>query len=303
MNRLFYLIIPLLIIAASWFIFDLSRYLPPDLIFHKGIKYESKDVQNRLVRELKKQDIPHRIRNDGFIEYRTKDDKKVKEFADKMHLEDSGNSVISPEIHKMLDKSRELIIANRYDEALDLLNRGISENNSVSILYNFRALIWSFKGEDDKAIVDYTSAIDLAPKYHEAYSNRARAWARKGEFQKAIEDYNRVLNIYSQDSSAIFYRGFAYSKLGDYERAFSDYKKVVKLDPKWAEESFNRDIPADPVYLASLAEHFAELGKFEKAIIIQERAIDLLRQRGDEDGIAKHERCLVCYQNRKLCLD
>ena len=302
MNKLFYLIIPLLIIVASWFIFDLSRYLPPDLIFHKGIKYESKDVQNRLAQELKKQDIPHRIRNDGFIEYRKKDDKKVKGIADKIHLEDSGNSVISPEIHEILDKSQELILANRYDEALDLLNRGISENNSVSILYNFRALIWSFKGEDDKAIVDYTSAINLAPKYREAYSNRAMAWARKGEFQKAIEDYNRALNIYSQDSSAIFYRGFAYSKLGDYERAFSDYKKVVKLDPKWAEESFNPDIPADPVYLAALAEYFAELGNFEKAIIIQERTVDLFHESGDEDGISKHERRLVCYKNRKLCL-
>ena len=234
-----------------------------------------------------------------------KDDKKVKGIADKIHLEDSGNSVISPEIHEILDKSRELILANRYDEALDLLNRGISENNSVSILYNFRALIWSFKGEDDKAIVDYTSAIDLAPKYHEAYSNRARAWARKGELKKAIEDYNCALNIYSQDSSARFYRGSAYSKLGDYERAFSDYKKVVKLDPKWAEESFNPDIPADPVYLAALAEHFAELGNFEKAIIIQERAVDLLHESGDrhEDVISKHERRLVCYKNRKPYLN
>ena len=94
MNKIFFFIIPLSIIA-SWFIFDLSRYLPPDIIFQKGIKYESKDVQNRLAKELQDRNIPHRIRNDGIIDYRKKDDKKVKKIADKIYAETSGTSVDS----------------------------------------------------------------------------------------------------------------------------------------------------------------------------------------------------------------
>ena len=241
MNKLSYIFILLCIIIASWFVFDLSRYLPPDLIFQRGVKYESKDVQDRVAQELKKNDIPHRIRSDGFIEYREKDHKKVREIADKIKSKDSGHSNILPEIHVILDKCHELLLVNKFDEALAILNEGISKNKNTAILFNFRGLVWSFKGEVDKAIADYTAAIGLAPKYQEAYSNRAAAWARKDELKKAIEDYNLALNISPKDTSDIFYRGSTYSELGDYEKAFSDFKNAIKLDTKWAEESFKKE--------------------------------------------------------------
>ncbi len=210
MNKIFFLIIPLSIIA-SWFIFDLSRYLPPDLIFQKGIKYEPKDVQNRLAEELQDKNIPHRIRSDGFIDYRKKDDKKVKEIADKIYSETSGTSVDSPEVGEILEKCRKLIIERKYDEALDLLQDGISKYNNTAILFNFRALVWSYKGDDDKAIKDYTTAIDLAKNYYEAYTNRAMAWLRKNEYERAIEDFTLSININSRNAQSHFYRAVAYS--------------------------------------------------------------------------------------------
>lgn len=301
MNKLFYLIIPLLIIVASWFIFDLSRYLPPDFIFHKGIKYESKDIQNRLAQELKKQDIPHRIRNDGFIEYRKKDDKKVNKIADKIHLEDSGNSITSPEIDEILEKSRGLIIANQFDDALELFNKGISKYNKSSILYNNRALVWSFKGENDKAIADYTKAIELSPNDHAAYTNRAMAWSRKNEYERAIQDFTISIDLFFKDAQSHFYRAFAFSKLNQFQKALLDYKNAIKLDTKWAEGSFITDIPTDPIYLFALAEHFAESGNSEKAIVVQERAIELLQKESNTNGIVKYQKRLECYKNKELC--
>jgi tetratricopeptide (TPR) repeat protein len=301
MNRLLYYIIPLLIIAASWFIFDLSRYLPPDLILHKGIKYGSKTTQHRIAQELKNQDIPHRIKNDGFIVYRKKDDKKVKEIADKIYLETSGTSVSLPEVHEIVDKCRKFIVEKRYDEALDLLNQGISEFNKTAILYNFRALVWSSKGKDEKAIVDYTSAIDLAPDYYEAYTNRAMAWLRKNEYEKAIQDFTLSINIYSSNAQAYFYRAVTFSELNQFQDALKDYKKSIKLNTNWAEGSFRSDIPADPIYLFALAEHFAESSNFKKAIIIQERAIELLQKESKSRDFNKFQERLKCYRNNELC--
>ena len=47
--------------------------------------------------------------------------------------------------------------------------------------FNTRGLIQVDKGNVDKAIVDYTEAIQLNPKSVYAYNNRGRAYRRKGE--------------------------------------------------------------------------------------------------------------------------
>lgn len=280
---------------------DLSRYLPEDLIFHVATKYESEEDQNKLAQELIEKDIPHRIRNDGFIEYRKKDEKKVKEIADKIYSETSGTSVASPEVNKIIDKCQDLIVENKFDEALKLLNEGVSKYKNTAILYNFRALVWSFKGENDKAIVDYTSAIDLAKNYYEAYTNRAMAWLRKKEFEKAIQDFTLSINIYSRNAQAYFYRAVTFSELNQFKNALIDYKKAIKLNTNWAEGSFRTDMPADPIYLFALAEHFAELTNFKKAIVIQERAIELLHSENKSKDILKYQDRLKCYRKNELC--
>jgi tetratricopeptide (TPR) repeat protein len=47
----------------------------------------------------------------------------------------------------------------------------------------------------DKAIVDYTQAIRIAPKFATAYGNRASAYGMKGEYDKAIADLEAALRI------------------------------------------------------------------------------------------------------------
>jgi len=111
MNKLIFSIIALLIVIFCWFIFDLSRYLPPDLIFSQGIKYESVEIQTRIVNTLKEKKIPFRIDNEGFIEYRKKDDEKVKKIATEINIAVSpapkakqqppNINFSKPETHKM----------------------------------------------------------------------------------------------------------------------------------------------------------------------------------------------------------
>jgi len=75
------------------------------------MKYESEHDQNRLAQELKKQDIPHRLRSDGFIEYRKKDKKKVRQIVEEINSSIHVDSKIeqpppsinfsNPETHKL----------------------------------------------------------------------------------------------------------------------------------------------------------------------------------------------------------
>ena len=46
------------------------------------------------------------------------------------------------------------------------------------------------KSEVDRAIGDYTKAINLKPNYANAYNNRGVAYYGKGDYEKAIADFN-----------------------------------------------------------------------------------------------------------------
>jgi len=49
--------------------------------------------------------------------------------------------------------------------------------------------------EYDKAIADYTKAIQIDPKFASAYSNRGSAYGMKGEYDKAIADFNKAMEL------------------------------------------------------------------------------------------------------------
>ncbi len=64
--------------------------------------------------------------------------------------------------------------------------------------YNQRGIAWSQKGDYDRAVADYTKAIDINPRYTNAYNHRGIAWTQKGDYVRAIEDYgNPVFNSYA----------------------------------------------------------------------------------------------------------
>ena len=61
--------------------------------------------------------------------------------------------------------------------------------------YQARAEVYSFIGDFDKAIKDYTSVIELDPDYASAYTRRGAAYSKKGCRARAIEDFNRAIEL------------------------------------------------------------------------------------------------------------
>ena len=59
---------------------------------------------------------------------------------------------------------------------------------SYADAYNNRGVVYKEKGDLDKAIADYSEAIELNPRYAEAYSNRGDAYEKKGDRSKADKD-------------------------------------------------------------------------------------------------------------------
>ncbi len=108
-------------------------------------------------------------------------------------------------------------------------------------------------GDHQKAIEEYTSALNLQPGSKEAYQKRADAYAKAGSAGKAVEDYIRLGEIYRLGklndkaiisfSTALSYepknkialvgRGGARLDNGEYSPALNDFEAALKVDDQF----------------------------------------------------------------------
>ena len=64
----------------------------------------------------------------------------------------------------------------------------IRRDSADATTYYNRAVAYETSGDIDRALADYTKAIELAPDNAAAYDNRGRTYARKGDYTRAMAD-------------------------------------------------------------------------------------------------------------------
>jgi len=104
------------------------------------------------------------------------------------------------------------------------------------------------RGEDfagvhqyDRAIADYTTAIQLKPDYAEAYNDRGFAYYLKGEAERAIADYTRAIELRPDYPQAYNSRGVAYMAHGyGAAKSVPDFDRAIALQPDFRYAYINR---------------------------------------------------------------
>ena len=109
------------------------------------------------------------------------------------------------------------------------------------------------------------------------YNNRGIAYSYKGQYDKAISDFNKALGINPSDFKAINHQAWILATCPD--NVYRDGEKAVKLAKKAVE------LDQRAVIFDTLAAAYAEAGRFEDAIITQEKVIDLLKKEGKPRNI------------------
>ena len=99
--------------------------------------------------------------------------------------------------------------------------------------------LWDI-GQYDKAISDYTKAIETDPKFAVAYYSRGMAYRQKGQYDQAISDYTKAIETDPKLAMAYNNRGIAYEHKGQYDQAMADCTKAIEIDPKLAVAYYNR---------------------------------------------------------------
>ncbi len=168
---------------------------------------------------------------------------------------------------ELLDLFSRALNAKTSDDEIRLYTELIdcSEDKNIYKVYayNNRGIIYAEKGDYDKAIDDYTTAISLDEKYVNAYNGRGIAYAEKGDYDKAIDDYTTAISLDEKYTKAYYNRGIAYKAKGDYNKAIDDYTTAIKLDDKYVYAYNNRGIA------------YVHKGEYDKAIKDFTKAIEL----------------------------
>ncbi len=95
--------------------------------------------------------------------------------------------------------------------------------------YNNRGNAYLEKGEFDRAIADYSAAMQLEPTFAWSYCNRGLALAKKGEFRDALPDLNEAIRLDPKLADAYRNRGWAYVELNENDKAIADLVSAIRL--------------------------------------------------------------------------
>ncbi len=109
----------------------------------------------------------------------------------------------------------------------------IAKHNDFADAYFIRAWALRERNQAERALTDFTRAIELRPTQQPAYySQRALTYVRLRDFDRAFVDYNKAIELNPRSPTFHNDRGAAYLDLKDYSRALADFNRAIELDPK-----------------------------------------------------------------------
>lgn len=167
---------------------------------------------------------------------------------------------------------------NDYKKLLNELSRQIELYPLSADVYYHRGLFYIdnilFFDETEKAIVDFTSAIDLNYYYADAYFERGLIYhsvsydgCLKEFVRKAISDFSRTIDLDQYNACAYYFRGQCYLDICDEEKALNDFNKALELNLKI-------DYITRQIYIER-GICFEIIGKYDDAIKDYTHAIEL----------------------------
>jgi TonB family protein len=108
------------------------------------------------------------------------------------------------------------------------------ENLRPGAAYIDRGGTYLQRDDNDRAIADFTKAIELDPEGAVAYNLRGVAYASKLDFDSAIADFDKAIQFDPLLKNAHYNRGSAFSRKGDEARARADFATEKLLFPQQA---------------------------------------------------------------------
>ena len=168
----------------------------------------------------------------------------------------------------------------------------LAESNAQSperrtLAFNNRGIAYFAKGDFDRAIEDYSQAINVSPQFNAAFNNRGNAYVAKHDYDHAIQDFNEAIRIKPgyvtgvtvpepfDYANAFANRGLAYYYKNDYDHAIQDFGEVIRLKPVDVDSFYDRGV----VYNTK-GDYDSAIADFTKALKLNPKNAYALFSRG-----------------------
>jgi len=151
----------------------------------------------------------------------------------------------------------------QWEKAIADFSKAIEIYPKWAVTYYNRGVAYEKLGEQQKSIVDYSAAIGIDPKYSEAYYNRGIVYGNMGQMELAMADFSKAVEIQPDYKNAFYNRGVCYLSQGQWDKSIDDFTKVIEMDPNHAKSYSNRGAA------------WANLGEWDKAIADYSKALEM----------------------------
>ncbi|MEI7481251.1 MAG: FlgO family outer membrane protein [Elusimicrobiota bacterium] len=136
---------------------------------------------------------------------------------------------------KFYEKGRLSSDLNDYNKAIANFSIALNINPIYWLAYMSRGFAYSNNKEYGKAIKDYTKVIETTDKtmvhvFGYLYMARAEAFALTGDFANALADSDSAVQISPQTHLVYHNRGAIYILKGEYDRAIEDFDKALAIE-------------------------------------------------------------------------
>jgi putative GTP pyrophosphokinase len=209
-----------------------------DIIFQ-----EIRDYQQQLQLQLRKRRETFASKVEEMISEITKNGSKREKTSSKVivsvngtgdNWSKSGYSCNREDIDTLLLQALSAHNARQFDQAITLYTDILKVNPQSfvqAIIYIHRGIAYFMKSDYDRALEDFSSALQKEPKNEKAlYCRGVIHWIRKNSGE-ALSDLDRSLELNPYQFEALYSRAQLHYQLENYPAAIEDCERALSIDP------------------------------------------------------------------------
>ena len=153
-------------------------------------------------------------------------------------------------------------IETRIQACDKVIDGGNVNPETLAIAHFSRGVAYETKGDLDRGITDYSTAITIKPDFAEAYANRGVLFGRTRQFLRSTKDLDRAIELNPGYGFAYLSRGSSYYLWGKFDLAIADLTKALELEPD------------SPLPLLNRGKAYRRKRDYDRAIADFSKAID-----------------------------
>ncbi|MEG4206189.1 tetratricopeptide repeat protein [Microcoleus sp. Pol7_A1] len=160
-----------------------------------------------------------------------------------------------------VEKGRCLNSLERYDEALECLDKAIEGDSHYAKAWRIRGDVLDDLERYEEALVSYDRAIELDASYQSVWVLRGNVLHNLKRYEEALASFDKAIELSANYQSVWVLRGYVLNDLERYEEALASFDKAIELGANyqsvWA---------AQGISLNSLKRYDEALASFARAI-------------------------------------